>query len=327
VTGDRPLRVLVTGGLGFTGRAVSRRLAEAGHQVVILTRRPAGVNYDLPAGATLANGDLNHPGQLRALIANGKFDAVCHLAARSRVRESFTDPLGYWQANVGGTLHLLQALAALSDRINQPARLVFASTAGVYGHTDGSPVSEVHPVAPTSPYGASKLAAEALIGDQAATGMLGAVSLRAFSIAGAVDGHGDPDESRIVPKAIAAAAGRASQVEVNGDGSAVRDLTHVLDVADAFLLALQAAAPGTHQVFNIGTGHGISVRHTLDTVTTVTGRPLPVVYRPAAKEAAALIADPTRIRRQLGWWPTCSTIDQIIHDAWDAELGRSQAER
>lgn len=324
MTDDRPLRVLVTGGLGFTGRAVSRRLAAAGHQVVILSRRPVHAALDVPTGATLVQGDLSDLGQIQMLIMSGEFDGVCHLAARSRTRESFTDPLGYWDVNVGGTLRLLQALAAASDRTDQPARLVFASTVMVYGHTDGSPINEAHPLAPTSPYGASKLAAEELISDQAATGMLGAVSLRPFSIAGAVGGHSDPDESRIVPKAVAAAAGRASQVEVNGDGSAVRDLTHVLDVADAFLLALQAADPGTHQVFNVGTGQGVTIRRILDTVVTIAGRPLPVVYRPAAKEAAALIADSSRIQERLGWRPTRSTIHKIIHDAWSAELSRSQ---
>jgi UDP-glucose 4-epimerase len=326
VIDDRPLRVLVTGGLGFTGRAVSRRLIDAGHQVVILTHRPAHAALDTLHGATLAHGDLSDQKQVQALITNGEFGAVCHLAARSRVRESFTDPLGYWDVNVGGTLHLLQALAAASDRTDLPARLVFASTVMVYGRTDGSPISESYPLAPTSPYGASKLAAEALISDQAATGTLGAVILRPFSIVGAVDGHSDPDESRIIPKAIATAAGRASRVEVNGDGSAVRDLTHVLDVADAFLLASAATEPGAHQVYNVGTGHGVTIRQVLETVETVTGQPLPVVYRPAAKEPAALIADSSRIQERLGWRPARSTIRQIIHDAWSAEPSRSQAE-
>lgn len=319
---DTTLRVLVTGGLGYIGRAVTARLAAAGHQVTVLTRRRPGDVPDAPEGTALVSGELTDTRRLTEVVTEGGFDAVCHLAARTRVRESFEQPLRYWDVNVNGTLCLLRALAAGSERSGRPARLVFASTGSVYGHTDGTPVTENHPTAPTSPYGASKLAAERLIGDQARTGQLGAVTLRVFSAAGSVGGRPDPDDTRILPKALAVAAGRYPHVTVNGDGSAVRDLTHLADLAEAWLRALAAARPGSHEVFNAGAGRGVSIREVIATVEEVTGRPVPVVHRPAAEEAKALLADATLAARQLGWTPARSSIHRIVTDAWTALTGQ-----
>lgn len=311
-------RVLVTGGLGYIGRAVTARLVAAGHQVTVLTRRQPGDVPDPPEGTALVSGELTDTDRLTEIVAEGGFGAVCHLAALTRVRESFERPLRYWDVNVNGTLSLLRALAAGTQRSGRPARLVFASTGSVYGHTDGTPVAEDHPTAPTNPYGASKLAAERLIGDQARTGALGAVTLRVFSAAGSVGGRPDPDDTRILPKALAVAAGRYPHVTINGDGSAVRDLTHLADLAEAWLRALDAATPGTHQVFNAGAGIGVSIRDIIATVEAVTGRPVPVVHRPAAQEAKALLADSTRAHAELSWTPARSVIRQIVTDAWAA---------
>ena len=138
--------------------------------------------------------------------------------------------------------------------------------------------------------------------------------------AGAVGRHGDQDLGRLIPKALAVAQGRAPYFEVNGDGAAVREFTHVADVAEAYVRALEAVTPGTHEVFNIGTGRGVTIRALLAMVQEVTGRAIPVRHRPAQPEPAALIADNRRARDRLGWQPTRSSLRQIITDAWQAEV-------
>ncbi len=311
------MRVLVTGGLGYVGRAVALRLAEAGHQVALLTRRRQ-LPADLPRDTEVHVADLLDQEQLHKLLTQRSFDGVCHLAGLVRVRESFDNPAGYFQANVGGTANLLIALIRATEQTSQPARLVFASTAAVYGPATGEPICEDHQLAPTSPYGASKLAAEQLISYQAAAGRLGAVTLRGFSIAGAVGSHGDTDHSRIIPKALAVAAGLAPHIEINGDGSAVREFTHVADIANAYLLALTACQPGEHLICNVGTGESVNVRKVLETVEAVTGQRLSVVQRPAANEPPALLADAQRIQERLGWRPQHSSLDEIVSDAWHA---------
>jgi UDP-glucose 4-epimerase len=311
------MRILVTGGLGYVGGAVALHLVEAGHQVVLLTRRQRPeVEPTVDAEVWIA--DLLDQDQLGKLFVERRFDGVCHLAGLARVRESFHRPAEYFQVNVGGTANLLAMLARAADQASQPVRLVFASTAAVYGTATGKPITEYRQPSPTNPYGASKLAAEQLISYQVATGAIGAVTLRGFAIAGAMGAHGDTDLSRIIPKALAVASGLAPHIEVNGDGSAVREFTHVADIADAYLLALTAARPGEHLVCNVGTGQGVTMRECLATVEAVTGKNLLVVKRPAANEPPALLADTRRIRRTLGWQPQHSTLNEIVTDAWRA---------
>jgi UDP-glucose 4-epimerase len=303
------VRVLVTGAGGFVGRAVADRLACAGHQVTALTHRAGG---GFPSGATVATADLTDRERLREIVLEQTFDGVCHLAALTQVRESFADPLRYFEVNVGGTVNLLRALAELG----RPYRLVFASTGAVYGPDAPQPVSEAQPAMPTNPYAASKLAAEQVIGYHAATGALGAVSLRCFNAAGAVGGITDSDLTRLIPKALAVAGGIAGFLEVNGDGSVVREFTHVADLADAYALALGAATIGQHQVFNVGGGTGVRISEVIATVEEVTARRLTVRTRPAQNEPLVLVATSDRIRTQLGWQPTRSTLRQIVTDAW-----------
>jgi UDP-glucose 4-epimerase len=257
------MRVLVTGASGFVGYAVAARLAERGHDVAGLTR---SATSKLSDHVQRIHGDLSPEVLLAAM--NG-VDGVCHLAARTRVRESRSDPLGYWQTNVGGTLALLHAMSGTRTR-----RLVLASTCGVYGDQASQPISERATTAPSSPYGTSKLAADNAAMDLAATGAIGAVSLRAFNIAGALPGHPDRDETRLIPRMMAVQRGTAPELVVNGDGGAIRDFVHVADMADAFARALEACEPGTARAYNIGSGRPTRVRDVISTVEQVTGRPV-----------------------------------------------------
>lgn len=191
------MRVLVTGGLGYVGRAVAVELTRAGHEVTVLTHA-ARPRVGPPAGATLARGDLRDGSAVTDLVAVGGYQGVCHLAALTQVRESFEQPVRYHEVNVSGTVALLRAFEDETERTGEPARVVFASTAAVYGAVDGERIGEDHPTRPTSPYGASKLAAENLLTHQAATGRIGAISLRTFNAAGAVDGVGDTDLTRVI---------------------------------------------------------------------------------------------------------------------------------
>lgn len=311
------MRVLVTGGLGFVGHAVTLELLTAGHEVTVLTqgRRPDAC----PAGgAELVRADLRDRDAVHRVVTAGDFDGVCHLAALTRVRDSLDSPIRYFATNVTGTLNLLDALDAATSDSGRPARLVFASTCAMYGPGQDGLLDEDTEPHPTNPYGASKLAVEELLGYQAATGALGAVSLRCFNIAGAVDGVGDTDLTRLIPKALAVVTGAVPVMQVNGDGSAVREFTHVADVAAAYRLALDAAQPGQHQVYNVGAGHGVSVAEVLDTVERVAGTAVTVEHLPAKPEPHTLVADSTRIRAELGWTPTRSSLEQIVRDGLDA---------
>ena len=304
------VRVLVTGATGFVGYAVADRLRRDGHDVWGLTRSDG----PLPEGVGRLAGDVRDDAGLRSAL-DRRFDAVCHLAALVRARESRADPVGFWRTNVGGTLAVLAALAAQEG---PPARLVVASTCAVYGEHAAQPIDEAVSPRPTSPYGSSKLAADLAVADLAATGAIGAVSLRAFNVAGGLPGHADRDETRLVPKAVAVARGRAAELVVNGDGSVVRDYVHVADMADAFARALDACRPGRWTAYNVGAGRRSTIADVVAAVAAVAGRSVPVRHRPPAAEPPELLADAARIRRELGWRPERSDLRRIVADAYAA---------
>jgi UDP-glucose 4-epimerase len=289
-------------------------LARHGHEPVALVR---GHHPAPRAAVQVVPGDVLDLGSVRSAVAG--VDGVCHLAARTRVRESITDPLPYWRTNLVGTLNLLEALTDRADR--PPPMLVLASTAGVYGTPQQQPISEDAPTLPQNPYGAGKLAADQAAASVAATGALGAISLRAFNIAGAADGVTDPDLTRLIPKILAVQAGLEPELAINGDGSAVRDFVHVLDMAEAFALAINACTPGRWRAYNVGSGRRARVLDVLRTAEQITGRPVPTRHRPPAPEPAVLLADHTRISHDLGWAPRHSDLPTILTDAWNALTG------
>jgi UDP-glucose 4-epimerase len=311
------MRVLVTGATGFVGRAVVRRLLLAGHQPVALVHQRTA---PFPGSVEVVSGSILDQDALNEAVAG--VDAVCHLAAITRGRESFADPLHYFRVNVDGTLNMLQALA----KANTPTpRIVFTSTCLVYGEPAHQPISEAVVPQPTSPYGQAKLAAEWAVAAYARTGAAGATIIRTFNAAGAVDGITDADETRIIPRAIAVAAGRADVLFVNGDGSVIREYVHVDDLAVAVVIALDACRSGECRTYNVGSGIGTSLKEVITAVEAAAGHPLQVEHRPPAVEPQALVSDSTLARRELGWQPVRSDLRLIVGDAWAAEVARGHS--
>jgi UDP-glucose 4-epimerase len=318
------MRLLVTGGAGYIGSVVAAQLLDAGHQVTVADNLSKGHDWAVPPGAAFVEVDLLDGPHLAEVVAGG-FDGVLHFAALSLVGESVTEPVRYFRTNVGGTMNLLDAM-----RDTDVGRLVFSSTAATYGEPEEVPILETAATLPTNPYGASKLAVDTAIGYEcAASGprrvKLGATSLRYFNVAGASGPYGelhDP-ETHLIPLVLRAAAGLRDAIQIYGtdyptpDGTAIRDYIHVEDLARAHLLALDAIAPGTHWVYNLGNGTGFSVREVVETARAVTGRPIPAVeVGRRAGDPAVLVASSDRIKAELGWVPEKPGLDTMVADAW-----------
>ncbi|WP_431926904.1 NAD-dependent epimerase/dehydratase family protein [Micromonospora wenchangensis] len=314
------MHVLVTGGLGFLGHAVTRELLATGHRVTVMTRGRS--DRTPPPGAELVTGDIRDRDRVADIVQQGGYGGVVHLAALTSGRDSFADPLSYFDVNATGTLNLLMALDAARSTTG-PAALVFASTNIVYGSQHHGALSEDLDPHPESPYAASKVAAEQMVAAYAATGAIGAITVRPFNIAGAVDGITDTDHARIIPNVFRAITGELDYVTLNGDGSAVRDFVHVADVATAVRLALTTCTPGASQTINLGSGVGASMASVVAAAEQITGRPVNVRRQPPKPEPPNLIADISRAHTALDWRPARSELTAILMGAWEAWLKSS----
>jgi UDP-glucose 4-epimerase len=312
------VRVLVTGGAGYIGSVVASQLVEAGHDTVVLDNFSRGHAGAVPAEARLVRGNLLESDFVRDVLSEG-FDGVLHFAALSLVGESVEEPELYYRNNVCGTLNLLDAM-----RESGCHKLVFSSTAAVYGEPEEVPIRESTPASPTNPYGSSKLAVDRLIGAVAGARGLAAMSLRYFNVAGASGQFGEDHhpETHLIPLVLEAAA-EGSSVNIFGtdyptrDGTAVRDYIHVEDLGRAHLLALEAAEPGEHSVYNLGSGAGFSVREVVEAARSVIGRDIDAAEAPRrAGDPPALVAASDRIREELGWEPEKPELEAMISDAW-----------
>jgi UDP-glucose 4-epimerase len=315
------MKILVTGGAGYIGGVVTHRLLDAGHHVVVLDDLSSGRADNVPAGVEFHRMSVH--GVAEVLTPSAGFDGVLHFAGKIEVAESVARPDLYWSVNLGGTSALLSAMRAAGT-----PRLIFSSTSSVYRSDNavvGRPVDEDAEIRPPNPYAASKLAADLMLAGEATAYGLGATSLRYFNAAGAVGALGerhDP-ESHLIPIALRAAAGQRDGFTLYGDdyptpdGTTIRDYVHVADLADAHLAALDAVVGGRHEVFNLGTGQGYSVRQVVDAVREVSGRDFPV--RVAARRPGdwtVTVAANDKARRELGWEPKHTDLTDIVGDAW-----------
>ncbi len=317
------MKLLVTGGAGYIGSVVTRLLLDAGHQVVVLDDLRTGHAEALAPEATFVHAPIHDAAQV--LTPEAGFDGVLHFAALIAAGESVVSPELYWANNTVGSLALIDAVRAADV-----PRLVFSSTAAVYGNPTELPIPETAEKAPTNTYGATKLAVDMALTSEAVGHKLAAVSLRYFNVAGAYLRDGvalgerhDP-ETHLIPIALEVAAGKRDRMRLFGadyptvDGTCVRDYIHVEDLARAHLLALAAARPGEHLIYNLGNGNGFTNRQVIDVVREVTGHPLPVEVVPRREgDPAMLVAAAERARTELGWSPAKPTLHDMVSDAWD----------
>ncbi|HET9015769.1 MAG TPA: NAD-dependent epimerase/dehydratase family protein [Thermomicrobiaceae bacterium] len=306
------MKVLVTGATGYIGRVLTRKLLNQGHQVTALVHREP-LDALAPRGLQACQADVRDLGAVHKALRG--IEAVCHLAGIADTNARRTFEGGYASVNLGGTLNLLRALAQYADSTGRAAAFIHASTGSVYGQASVTPTPEYAITAPDSPYAASKLEAEAAIRSFSEAGAVAGISLRIFNVAGAEEGQGDRNTSRILPRALEVAAARQATLPVYGTGSVVRDFVHVADVADAYARAIGAATAGQFSVFNVGATRA-SIADVVCTVEKVTGRQVPTRPTFAEPAVAQMHADTSSIRTALGWRPMRSSLEQIVSDAW-----------
>lgn len=316
------MRVVVTGGAGYIGSHVAALLRERGDTVRVVDDLSKGHAAAVP-GLELVRADLRLPAGAEAALASGPWDAVIHLAASSLVGESVEAPARYYENNVVAGYYLLEAM-----RRHRVGMMVFSSTAAVYGEPERVPIVEEEAPRPTNPYGATKLAFEEMLRWYGQAYGLRWVSLRYFNVAGADPERGlgedhDP-ETHLIPILLDVALGRRERFQVFGDdyatpdGTCIRDYIHVLDLAEAHLLALDhLARGGPSETFNVGNGAGFSVRQVYEAALKVTGRKIPLEIGPRRPgDPPVLVASAERARSRLGWTPQRPSVEEMIESAW-----------
>jgi UDP-glucose 4-epimerase len=317
-------RILVTGGAGYVGSVSAAAFMAAGHDVVVLDDLTTGHRAAVPAGATLHVGTYADADSLGRLLESERIEAILHCAARSLVGESIRDPSKYYRDNVAGGVALLEA--ARAARVE---RIVFSSTAAVYGVPDATPIPEDAPLRPINPYGDSKRAFEGALDSYSRAYGLRAVSLRYFNVAGATDtlGEDHDPETHLIPNVLLAAEGSLA-LKVFGDdyptpdGTCIRDYIHVADLADAHLRAIDATAPGDPRtdapiVCNLGNGGGFSIREVIAAAEGVVGRVIPFTVGPRrAGDPPVLVAGAERAAAILGWRPARPSLEEMVGSAW-----------
>lgn len=313
------MRVLVTGAAGYIGSVTVNLLLEAGHEVVALDNLSHGNRDLIPSGVRFIQADVAQISE--HISADDRIDVVIHLAAFIAAGESMQKPELYWQNNTNQSLQLLGSMRDLNIR-----KLIFASTAAVYGNPEENPILESSPKNPTNTYGMTKLAIDMAITSEAWAHDLAAVSVRFFNVAGAYKQAGErhPNETHLIPIALEVASGKRPSLALFGtdyetkDGTCVRDYIHVADLARAMILALDKLEPSTHKIYNLGNGNGFSNREVIESVERVTGKKLNVDEQDRrAGDPATLIASSELASKELGWIPQRPQLDDIITDAWE----------
>jgi UDP-glucose 4-epimerase len=324
------MKILITGGAGYIGGTVAGALLEKGHKPVIFDNLSHGRRDLLPAGVEFVEGELADRCGIESIFTSAKkmgqpFDGVLHFAALIEAGESMVTPEKFFRNNTASTLTLLEAMLA-----EGPRRLVFSSTAAVYGEPECVPIPETARLLPTNAYGESKLLVEHMLGWLNRIHGLRYASLRYFNVAGAPEGpngvtrgEAHEPESHLIPLVLDVALGRRKSIRIYGedyptpDGTCIRDYVHVSDLADAHLLALGALENHDRLIFNLGNGEGFSVRQVIESARRVTGHPIPAEIHPRrAGDPAVLVASSEKAIRELGWQPRYTHLDDILRTAW-----------
>jgi UDP-glucose 4-epimerase len=321
------LKFLICGGAGYVGSHMVRYLVADGHDVVVYDDLSTGHRQAVAPEVSFVAGDIGDAQRMEQLFAEHRFGAVIHFCARSLVGESVDQPYLYYRNNVANTLVLLQAM-----RKAHVDRLVFSSTAAVFGHPYTDSIDETHPTEPINPYGQSKLMVERILADAARAYGLRSVALRYFNAAGADPsaqiGEAHDPETHLIPNVLKAVLGQSAGLKVFGDdyatrdGTCVRDYIHVNDLASAHLLAIEHLAGHEGALtFNLGNGEGFSVREVIAAAERVTGRPVPHEFAPRRPgDPATLVASSLQARERLGWQPRVTRLDDILASAWQWHL-------
>ena len=322
------MNILVTGGAGYIGSHVVEELKRSGYTPIVFDNLSTGHRAAVPQDVKLVQGDIHDVKFAAQTMLDNDIQGVIHFAAFSLVGESMVEPAKYYVNNVEGTMHLLLAM-----RQAQVNKLVFSSTAAVYGEPASTPIKEDFPLHPTNVYGRTKLVIEGMLKDFDAAYGLKYVALRYFNAAGASTtsdiGEDHNPESHLIPLILKTAQGVRKQVAIFGtdyltpDGTCIRDYVHVRDLATAHILAMERLLKGgLSTVYNLGSEQGFSVREIIDTAKQVTGKDFKVVEeKRRAGDPAVLIASSDKIHRELGWQAKHSTTKEIVANAWKWHQG------
>ncbi len=324
------MRILVIGGAGYIGSHMSIMLHDAGHEVVVFDNLSTG-RRDAVICAGFIQGDLSNKSEINAVLSTEEFDAVMHFSSSSIVSESVKDPSKYYRNNFSNTQNLIDSMLA-----NGVRHLVFSSSAAIFGEPKYVPIDENHPKMPVNPYGRSKLMVEDMLADYDDAYGLKSVCFRYFNAAGADPlcrtGESHEPETHLIPLALQAASGRSNGLFVYGrdystlDGTCIRDYIHVMDLCKAHLLGLHWLNDRREsRAFNLGSGHGFSVRQVIEIAERVTGKTIPVTYRPRRHgDPAILVSDSSLAKLELGWSPEFMGMETMIAHAWQWECKRSR---
>jgi UDP-glucose 4-epimerase len=314
--------ILVTGGAGYIGSVTAELLVSRGERVVILDNLDRGHRQAIPEGTVFYEGNIGDRELTSRIAQENEIEACIHFAALAYVGESVSEPARYFQNNVEQGIALIDSLVVAGVR-----RLVFSSTCATYGEPQQVPISEDHPQKPTNPYGWTKLIMERIMESFDQAYGLRFIALRYFNAAGATVDRGEAHfpETHLVPNVLAAALGQIPELSVFGDdydtpdGTAIRDYVHVADLAMAHILALDyLRSGGRSDCFNLGSGHGYSVREVIETAEQVTGRKIPFTVAPRrAGDPSRLVADAAKAETVLGWKPEHQTLASIIRTDWE----------
>ena len=314
------MNILVTGGAGYVGSVVAEELVRQGHKAIVFDNLSKGHKGAVSPGAQLIIGDLRESKDLEKAFSKFKIDAVMHMAADTVVEHSMIDPKSCFQNNVIGSINLLDFMVK-----NGVLKIIFSSSAAVYGNPQGIPIEEDHPKNPVNPYGDSKLMFENILGWYGSAYGLKHISLRYFNAAGASEllGADHRPATLLIPNVLKAALNKKNPVSIFGydyptkDGTCIRDYVHIVDIARAHTLALRKLEELSGRVYNLGSSDGYSVLDVIEVARSVTKVEIPVkICSRRAGDPAAIVASSSRAKAELGWKPEFTEIETIIDSAW-----------